>query len=227
MAWTEPLFVLEVYVALGLLGGCGCGCGGDGGYRRAALVGVVVGLACLTRYTGVVLVPLALWHYRLHWRRALVFLGVSGVLFGGWLVRNLVVSGGLTGARIASETSLGMNLDLAFMRIFTWFAPLGAVPLVLVLVWCWVVWKCMDLPRVAFPMSAFVFCYLAMLVITSSLAKYDTIGNRLLAPIYPAVVVMLASCVNGGGWREKLFGALIAVWPAYLVIRLAMVSLGS
>jgi D-alanyl-D-alanine carboxypeptidase (penicillin-binding protein 5/6) len=78
---------------------------------RAAIVGVLVGLAVLTKLTAWVLVPsLVAWLLWRHGQRALAACGalVSAVIVvsGWWFVRNLVLYGDLTAAKAVRRTGV-------------------------------------------------------------------------------------------------------------------------
>lgn len=97
------------------------------------LAGLLCGLAVLTRYGAIVLAPavalLLGWSFRPKgWTVALVFLATAAAVVTPWLVRNLVVSGGLLG--LAPYTALnGMDpvLDNVFERTLAQDLRMGAV----------------------------------------------------------------------------------------------------
>jgi 4-amino-4-deoxy-L-arabinose transferase-like glycosyltransferase len=93
---NDNLFVVLVAALMALLAGVARG---DASRRTAVLVGVVTGLALLTKGFAVVLPPLVVLAYLLGSRRRLLApvgaLAVAFVVAGWWYVRNLAVTGKL------------------------------------------------------------------------------------------------------------------------------------
>ena len=108
---------------------------GSGGLGFVLLAGLAAGLACLTRYASVVLVPVGAavllarggrWRARVG--AAAAFLAAGLVPLGAWLARNLAAAGNATGdGRGTSALSLLTSLKLSLAAVGAWVLP-GGVP---------------------------------------------------------------------------------------------------
>jgi len=176
-------------------------------------------LAALTRYigvtTGIVAVAAGvLAHGRRGERPRGIALALGFTLIPPalWGVRNLAVTGSLAGARAPAAASLRENLRDAAETLSGWLLP-GAIPLTLRVLLCLLLvvslltllgfsargtnrpkLRLMLLPL--FPYLLFPSVYAAYLLLSSSTVALDMIGDRLLAPIYPSLVVA------GLGWAR-------------------------
>src|SRR2546426_5933438 len=209
MAWTEPLFAL---LALGSLLAV------ESEIVRAnrasfAVLTVCVAAACLTRYIGIVLVPVGAasillfeqrpFHRRLV--RAVLFAALALVPLGIWCVRNLHLTGTLFGPRIPSILTLGANTSLALYAMISWLLPdraLRSGPLMVVLGMAFAfiaygnqraLWRRAVASRAElWPLAAFVLSYTGFLVVACTATIVDPIGRRLMSPVYiPLVLIAL------------------------------------
>ncbi len=175
MAWSEPLFILWVLLFFWVA----TSPGREG--RNAVALAIVVSLATLTRYVGVILVlvgsGVVLWRY-MRERRGIgrgllmgtLFAAISLLPLAVWLIRNYHVSGTLFGPRPPSGLTLGQSLLSALSTMVSWYLPTPA-----------------------------------MVVRYSTFVPFDVPQSLVLAYplLYPWLLVMLVSIV---GWA--LFSAL-------------------
>ncbi len=228
LVWSEPLFILLSLLSLLLLDVYRA----DGRLRWLILAGAAAGLAALTRYIGVVLIPVGGWialaDRRLPRRRRLEGAAAFGLIallpVGAWLVRNRALTGMLTGERGASTVSLGENLIAVANVLSIWASPLllGLMVLLLVVLIRRLIrrpasakWRAMTnlglsslrsdpaLAGAASLLLLFVLIYLAFIVIWRSVNGFDPIDSRLLSPLYVPLIFLIA----------MLTAALWAGWP--------------
>jgi 4-amino-4-deoxy-L-arabinose transferase-like glycosyltransferase len=132
-----------------------------------------------------------------------------------WVMRNYIVSSTLMGARTSSIYTLRQNINLALKTISSWFIPgsvlqkflsYGIVPALIVAMMILGIAlyivpllaegikKITDLREtfipVAAPLGIIVF-YIPYLVISASSIAFDTIDNRLMAPVFVPLVLTL------------------------------------
>ncbi len=208
MAWTEPLFVcLSLFFLLAAERHIAAG------DRRTLLtMAVITALACLTRYLGVALVfagvGIVLVARRDEstsgWRPAILFLLVSLAPLLLWTARNYALSNSPFGERPPVSFTLQENFHFVWRTIAFWYLPAWSMPRPLisaglgVLVLALVVLGVTARRRYAgerghgvFPLVLFTFIYLAVLLLTSAMGKYDRIGDRLLAPVFIPLTLLL------------------------------------
>lgn len=234
MAWTEPLFITIITALFLLITGPRPSC------RNTFLAGLLTAIACLTRYVGILLIPLVAAYLlvvhagtlRSRLKHVLVYALTPCLVLTLYLARNHVVSGTFLGTHAASQTGLKQNLDFATYTLLPWFlSPRVRSCDTLLLALCLglgaVLWSrrgrvaavTRDARRVVVLNGAFVVCYTAFIVWTSSTTAYDRIGDRLLAPMYPALLVVLAAYLQPEIWDRRLHARVaLAVFCAGCVI---------
>jgi 4-amino-4-deoxy-L-arabinose transferase-like glycosyltransferase len=179
-AWAEPPFLLLCILAFLLLDVY------THSARRGALwlAGAVLGLACLTRYTGLALVATAalwvLWSGPGAGRRRLtdaLLLGLLGcVPLGLWFARNLLVSGGLADRQIIYHPITGKLAREGLATLAQWVLPGRAPSLWLALI----------------PIALFVLVLGAGLVLqsrSSDASDAERVARR--APLVPGLFVLV------------------------------------
>jgi len=126
-AWSEPLFNLITLGTLAVLSRYLVG----GDRRDLGWTILGIGLACMARYPGVVLIPVAMMgivalgqgsRRRRVGECALVGVAASAPI-SLWLIRNAVITGTLAGPRIASKTSLLESLQQTCRTLNSWLLP--------------------------------------------------------------------------------------------------------
>jgi hypothetical protein len=244
MAWSEPLFILFALLSLIFAES----------YLSTQtttwllLLSSSVALASLTRYIGLALI---LWGVllillfcrarpRTRTAHVLLFVLVSTVPLGLWLMRNHAVSGTLLGLRTSSVHALPENLSLTVKVMARWYRVPGVFldgtpPMILAaaLVCLLAVFGLRarsshagtGRPRNLGPLVLLPACYIGFLIIASTTATLDAIDDRLLAPAYVpltvvAFVMMQAMAepsrkkLAGGRVKPLLLVALV-VWVVY------------
>ena len=197
--------------------------------ERSSLVqsAIFTSLACLTRYSGVVLImvvlPLLVVQHGVpaSVKRVRIgqFLAISMLPLALWVLRNYLVTGLMAGPRTASPRSFIENVARTLNTLEAWNPLLvdlrvvsievdpqvgmiigallaGVVLLTLagfvahgVLIW----WRGSGergqgaLLPVA---GAFAFGYMAFMVVTASVVKFDPLASRLLVPVYIPLVLL-------------------------------------
>lgn len=238
MAWTEPLFIALIILSLFQL---------DQFLRedrQRYLVGsgILVSLACLTRYVGVAavgagLLTLLLRRHSSNTQKLLTMFifGLTAVLPTTiWLVRNLLVGGYVTAFSTTAPHTLTENLGYLFEVLSLWLLPLvvnpavrlsGAVLVVGVLV-SWftlLIWKdSTDLTyRNFMPVLSFFFTYPAVMVYAATTVSLFPLDNRYVSPVYVPLVVLLCAAIHhtqaqaSTHWRRR---ALHSFFMAGLIL---------
>jgi len=167
-------------------------------------------LACLTRYTGIVMILLGVlgiffftrntkkekfWH-------SVIFLLISVLPISVWVIRNYFISGTLVGLRAASSYTLFENLRFFYNTVFPWYLPFNSIVISFILIFLvvaiWILFKSSEhrsWNRDAFnligPSLLFVVLYSAVILVSSTTTAYDKISDRLLSPIYIPVIFTL------------------------------------
>jgi hypothetical protein len=235
--WSEPVYVLLSAVFLALL--VRTALGGDRIRRVLAAAGLAAAAATLVRYAGLSLLPVAAGVLLLRpvpWRRragdAVVFGATFALPVAAWLARNVRVTGTMTGERAVNEAGPGPTAGLGIRTMADWFVPpelpvaLRAVLVgVLVLgLLALVVAVARRRPAAPDPRTVVlavagghVVSAFAVLVAMTSRTNVDPLGDRLLAPLVPALLVGVGVAVDlvldGVGRR-----AGVAVGLAALVV---------
>ena len=252
--WTELLFIAlmlgSVFSLLAYLERRQLG--------SLALLALFAGLACLTRYIGPALVlsiAIVLFAAGGGQRRNLAHLAffvVAALLpLGLWMLRNELVSGTLTGPRGGPAYDAWQYMSFMLHTGLLWFAP---VPVVLPGQWVAAgalgagVAGLIALPRprwrverLAQPAGmAVVFCvvYSAALVVAGSTSALHAADNRLLAPMFiPLILLLMAGAQRAQAWLSQRVGQRMAsravqlalagwlLYPAAAAVVLAHTSL--
>ncbi|WP_029431802.1 hypothetical protein [Blastococcus sp. URHD0036] len=126
--WSEPLYILLSAVLLALLGRIAAT--GRAPARWVVAAGLVAAAATLVRYAGVSLLPVAVavlllrpvpWPQRI---RAGILFGVAyAVPVGGWLLRNVALTGDPSGERVANALSVRDVLTGGVTTVARWLTP--------------------------------------------------------------------------------------------------------
>lgn len=198
MAWSEPLFIMLTVAGLAALDHHRST--GEGLIRAA----IFIGLAALTRYLGVAVIAAG---------AVLVFFGppgverrrevasfmiVSAAPLVVWLSRNWIVARTLTGPRLPSDVELVSALAAAGRAVGHW-APAGpcllglAIVLALMAGGTILVLIALQAEKTRFVHTLLMYClaYAAALVALASFTAIDEIGPRLVAPLFPAALMLM------------------------------------
>ncbi len=233
MAWSEPLFIFLVLLFLLSL---------DVFETKRHFIWLLVaalaaGLAAVTRYIGVILIPMGLANVLLlspsdlktKLRSGILFLFVALIPTGLWSWRNYLLIGMPFGGRGISRFTIDDNLSLTFDTILNWFVNVELVSnrfLVLILgiiVGICIGWvvaqnfkESQERIKRLVPTVMVLIGYLVFLNYSSSTMNLDPIDDRLLAPIYVPLAFLIFllldwlahSFVKTWTWR----------WGAWLVV---------
>ena len=208
MAWSEPLFICftllylilsESYLA-------------KGDTASLLLLSLSVALACLARYIGVVLiltgvVSILLFRRdspRVNFRHLFLFISLSALPIGVWVIRNYLLSGTLFGPRASSIYTLSTNATFAFNTFVSWYIPqrISEHRSLLMLLtatisflaglsirgdWAKVRSVLLEIGL----LLLFIIAYVGFLLVSSTTIAYDAIGDRLLSPVFVPITLLL------------------------------------
>jgi 4-amino-4-deoxy-L-arabinose transferase-like glycosyltransferase len=207
-AFSEPLFILFVLISLVLLQR----------YQRSQnykhWLGAALAASCaaLTRYIGVSVLfsgaLVILLSAKGTWRRRLVIAFSYALVAAGplafWLVRNLSLTGALTGVRSRSHYGVAaMAVDFT-RTLMDWFVP-TILPLVVRVPFALLVIAAMlylfhnrrkfkTIPTyeslLSSPYAAFIVSYTSCQLAASLIVALAPIGGRFLAPLFPVWVII-------------------------------------
>jgi len=209
-AWSEPLFLLLTATFLCLM------------FRVlekptakwVLSLALITAATCLTRYIGVVLLPLGgllllANKKQMIWKRLAlaVFWGVISILpIALWMQRNWGLTGTPMGARYPASIPLSKNITLMGEVIASWFLPTNVIEIIpgwiLFCLFCVLVvailvfdirktrksklyW--MDAPSI--PMVLFLIIYSLAILSSATRVIMDSLDDRFLAPLYLPMVL--------------------------------------
>jgi hypothetical protein len=210
MAWSEPLFItltalyllqVETYLT-------------KKDRFSLSMLALVVGLAALTRYIGIVLILTGVISilflrdggFRERLFHAVLFTGFASFPIGINLVRNYIVSSTLFGSRSPSIFSLSQNLSFTTNSLFSWYLPntiaqhRAALLLLGIMIGFlsgirfkenWLQNK-EIFTRLRSPLL-FATAYIAFLIYSSTTTAYDQIGDRLLSPMFIPITLLIVT----------------------------------
>ena len=172
------------------------------------VISVSAALACLTRYIGMCIIMtgalMLIFQFRRNVRSGIipliVFIMISCLPIGIFLVRNHTISGTFFGSRNPSEVSIIQNLRLVLdvVREYGYF-PVKVVKgnvffLLIIIISFFAVSFGKGRFRETRPIIFFIFFYISFLVYSSSTYAYEQINYRYLSPLYiPLTLLFLIS----------------------------------
>jgi hypothetical protein len=241
MAWTEPVFVLCVLLFL-LSAGAYVRSASTSSLAGMTLCAAV---APLVRYVGVVVILVGVFVIlvrrgtprRTRMVHLLGFMVVSAVPWSAWVMRNYRLTGTLMGPRYSSVTPLQENIRLAIVQVLFEFlgsrhGRLGPVRLfsgialasaAIVASFCRVRQmrtRTLQPPGegrfLASPMLFFTALYALFVIVSSTATAYDSIDQRLMAPVYVPLVLVLFTLLDR--FLGRAHGRLRTVTLTFLVI---------
>lgn len=205
--WTEPAFTVLVVAALvALLWGV---VGERAPWWLVIAVGILASLATTVRYVGYVLIPVAalgLWWAsrtlarRSRWLRVgavVVIALIAPVAIG---LRNVSEGAGPLGERYPGSRTMQDSVVDAVRVLGEYVLPpatgpwgivLGTVAVLLALVAAWVALVRRD--RAVLLLTAFTALYFAVIVWGQSATRLDSPSARLLAPLLPALAILVVA----------------------------------
>jgi hypothetical protein len=216
MAWTEPLFVFFILLYIIIL---------DSYLKKQTfglllLLSFCVILASLTRYIGIILIPIGFISTFLYssnslsvkkFRHSFLFLLISSIPIGIWIIKNNFLSGTLFGPRSLSTYTYYQNLASTFDSFLSWYLPRrisDSRPLLMILAMMigffigigfkdgWISDGLKFIKKS--PISLLVLIYIGFLVLSSKTSFLQLIDNRYLSPVFIPINILLFSFIEKG-----------------------------
>lgn len=197
MAWTETLFVSMIMLSFWSL----IRFVEDNTFGTWLVLSLAVGAACVTRYIGVFMIPAAglfllLYLKRPFLKRLLVAAGfgfTAAIPIVGWLIRNYVLTGTLTGPRYLANISLWHNLILMENVMAKWILPTAVIDVVpngvlLGLLLVLVLAGCVKGYHNIF--TIFVIIYSIAILYATTATVLTPLDDRYLSPLYAPLALL-------------------------------------
>lgn len=216
MAWSEPLFMALITLALMGLATVEVH---PVGHRRARDIsrlavwsGLAAGLAGLTRYPGLVLIPIGIaWFvFRSANLRVMIAWTIAAVTLPlAWAIRSVVVFGnpfgpGLPPSQLGLLAVLGDLVGGLRWALIPWpFQGIGPFAAVLLVAWFVLVILAFTRRGVPALLAVTVFAYLLLLLFARSRWTFNVLGERYLTPVLPLIVLSAASSLSGLAGRVR------------------------
>ena len=189
------------------------------------LFAISAALACLTRYTGVIIILtgiicIILWTRNTKKEKfwhSLIFLLITVLPISLWIIRNYFLAGTLVGLRAASSYTLFENFRFFYDTVLSWYLPLNLTGLFLsfifLIITIWILFKLdpakssdREAIKLIGPSLIFVLFYSGIIVVSSTTTAYDQISDRLLSPIYiPLIFILFFISDKILSWLTKTF----------------------
>jgi hypothetical protein len=218
------------------------------GWAHALGLGLVCGLAILTRYSGLVVAATVglwllgdVWRVRAQWLRVLWFTAGAGTLTIVWMTRNVMLVGAPLGQRSRTIASLGESLSATASTFTDWIIPRAwwvNTPIEMLVVFGGVLGvfgmaamatatQRAGSGRTVFVHLSFAVSYIAFIVVSSLLAPIDIINERLLAPAYVPALVAVGIAATIWVWGDdgilRRWGMRsVRVWAAAIGMLVAL-----
>ncbi len=199
MLWSETLFIFELVLFMIALQQYSK----NYSLKSLIIIGSIASIACVTRFAGVTFIGigslLLFLDNKLKWQKKwwhiLLFGVISLVLLAINLLKNYLVKGTLTGERQQGITPLADNLQYYGNVMWDWLKlPIGdyryasVLGVLLVLVFTVVIikryWQQKDIFSFENIAAIAFIVYVAFIVITATISRYERINNRLLSPAF-------------------------------------------
>ena len=212
MIWSESLFICLVLVGVWLLAQYF----ESGGLAVLALAAAAAGLSAVTRYCGVAFVAAGCAALLLQTQkragRRLLEAGLYGLIAGlplaGWMARNLMLTGNAANRTVGFHPPTPAQLMTGLRSVSEWVVfDFGLTPTVIgfVAVAGLLLWRVVrrvagersgdrDRSGVTLVCGAAIASYAAFLLISLTLFDAHTpLDRRILAPLFPVVLIMVLS----------------------------------
>jgi len=205
MLWTEPSFIVLTLLTLVILAR---------GFRKGRIawweivtIGIAVALATSIRFVGVTLIPVValgafLSRRSLGWVKAAVSGiaagGIASIGFGLVAIRNLSFGASPLGDRSPSGLSLMIVLFQSVRTVGSYLAPsswilvAAAIGAALACLMIYAVWRAFwQRDAALIVISVFTVSYWVMLWYSQFATRIDPISDRLTAPIFAPMVILV------------------------------------
>jgi hypothetical protein len=238
MAWSEPIFILLVLLSLIFV---------DSYLTQKDRTSLIlfassVALSCLVRYIGIALILwgalIIIFFHRNGLKSRIahlsLFILISSLPLGIWLIRNYAISSTFFGHRAPSGYTLFQNLRSAYQILVNWYIPgivvknSSILMFVSATVGFFIGLSIKDSwPRLkvsAMRMSTiilFIVTYTSLLDISATTSTGQTIDNRYLSPIYIPLTLLLLILTQGlcEVYRKRFSNIIV---NSFLIIGLAI-----
>ncbi|WP_157912941.1 ArnT family glycosyltransferase [Candidatus Promineifilum breve] len=211
MAWSEPLFIVLILLSIISLNRYIT----HGNVYSLGLFVISAALAAITRYIGVIIIPVGVlvilvfsrsrWHIRLV--HALSLLLITSLPLTLFFIRNWLTSQSLMGARHPPTITLIQNIEATARVITGWFMPSslsdnGFVVLAFVLLFQLIAAAVVleyrrgqgtkeTVFRLYFPTFFFIVFYVTFLLYSTTTTNLNEIDNRYLIPIFVPLMMLV------------------------------------
>ena len=181
-----------------------------GNNKSLLILSLAAALACLTRYTGIIIILTGLigiiyWggkSIKIRLEDSAKFFLLAIIPISVWLMRNYFVYGTFVGQRGTSTYSLHENIRFWYLTILPWYLPASTTtysPIYLLLFASPVIiyiskkvklsdWNSI---RLIGPLLTFMMLYSGLIIISSTTTAYDQISDRLLSPVYLPILIII------------------------------------
>ncbi|MBU1101888.1 MAG: hypothetical protein KKA84_15930 [Bacteroidetes bacterium] len=244
MVLSEPLFIFLVLMFLYFIDIYQS----KGNILSLFLLSVLASFACLTRYTGIVILLTGISCILLcgknktrdRVRHAFIFILVTVLPVGLWILRNYYLSGTLVGRRAASSYTIFENIGYFYNTVLSWYLPMNSegiyLVLIIILIAIWILYRTdyrmftnNEVVNLIYPSLVFVIFYSGLIVISSSTTAYDQISNRLLSPIYIPIIIILFFIIDkilteAGRYSHQKIKTILLVAGIVLLMRYPLMN---
>lgn len=198
-AWSEPLFLFLLLLITFSIE--------KTYYKNLILCGFLSALAILTRYAGVAILPavclyIFIQKYELaeKIKKCFCYATIPTLTYIGYLARNYYFTKTLMGQRASSITGLISNCDRAFSTVVLWFScQYFFITTFFILILGIFVWNykkelilyISNCQKTVLFSACFSLVYSLFIIISSTTTAYDLINDRLMAPIFLPILLIL------------------------------------
>ncbi|MAT42114.1 MAG: hypothetical protein CL609_07210 [Anaerolineaceae bacterium] len=213
MAWSETLFIFFIILFFSLLYLFS--------YKHQTIIfisfSVISAFAILTRYIGVVLIPVGIITIFLlstikrkdKFVFSFIFILISSLPLGIWFIRNFLLTGTFTGSRQFSSFSLFENFQSMIITLSKWFLP-SEIPvsrfliaLVFLMVGFIIGYFMREFSNIKFfftplefALLSFILVNIIFLLLSSISSFWQLIDNRYLSPIFIPTTILIFTLVG-------------------------------
>lgn len=211
--WSEPVFTAVVVAFLIVLHD-----------RKVPAAAALAAAASLIRYSGVAcIVLLAAVLIADRDRRWWSAPAIAAVPLVGWLARNVILTGTPTGTMSDAPQTLADNLYRMALHLGSWILPGMAAGVV-----AWIAAAALARTRMARVAVGFLGAFAVVTIVGATIRHADAIGPRLVAPMFPAAVILAVEVASRIGWKvvgaallgvvivSQLVGPVVTGWPSLL-----------
>lgn len=182
--------------------------------KHMLVMAIVAGLSTLTRYIGVTLILTGIIYLlyfnknevRTSISRLFLFIIVSSGPLVIFLIRNYLLTGTFAGDRSESVVGLLPQVLTAFNSLSKWYFPLDGVMRIMIITTVLVILafliitfkelKSVVKEKQIIMSFVFIAIYFVSTVFLSTITVIDSLGHRLLSPVYVPALIILVSCLG-------------------------------